>query len=68
MKANHHAMKLNFKTGSELITYISDHGIVLLDCCFTDPLGQWHHCTMSADQLDEKVFEEGFAFDGSSIR
>jgi len=40
----------------------------LVDACFTDPLGTWHHCTFAPSQVTEEDIIEGLAFDGSSIR
>ena len=35
---------------------------------FTDLVGAWHHLTFPIEELSEKSFEEGFGFDGSSLR
>ncbi|MCA9650852.1 MAG: type I glutamate--ammonia ligase [Myxococcales bacterium] len=40
----------------------------MVDVRFMDLLGAWQHFTVPSHQLDEAAFEEGFAFDGSSIR
>lgn len=39
----------------------------MVDVKFTDLLGGWHHFTFPVDRLDEEMFEDGLAFDGSSI-
>lgn len=57
-----------FKTAEDIIQYIKNNNIELVDCCFSDPLGMWHHCTFSSDLINEKCFTEGLAFDGSSIK
>ena len=31
-------------------------------------MGAWHHLTFPIEELSEKSFEEGFGFDGSSLR
>jgi glutamine synthetase len=35
---------------------------------FTDLVGSWHHLTYPISQLSEDSFEDGFGFDGSSLR
>ena len=35
---------------------------------FTDWPGSWQHCSYPISELDEATFEDGFGFDGSSIR
>jgi glutamine synthetase len=35
---------------------------------FTDLPGSWHHLTYPISQLSEDSFEDGFGFDGSSLR
>lgn len=35
---------------------------------FTDLVGAWHHLTYPIEYLTEDSFEEGFGFDGSSLR
>ena len=41
---------------------------IAVDLKFCDMLGTWQHCTYPIDTLDESIFEDGFGFDGSSIR
>lgn len=55
-------------TPEEVIEMIKRENVELVDCCFTDPLGLWQHCTFMAGELDEKAFKEGLPFDGSSIK
>ena len=43
-------------------------GAELVDLKFCDLLGTWQHCAYPVDEIDEKTFEEGLGFDGSSIR
>ena len=38
-----------------------------VDVRFTDTRGKWQHVTFPANTLDEDCFEDGFAFDGSSV-
>lgn len=65
---SNHCKKLSLNDGKDVIQYIKNKGVELVDCCFTDPLGVWHHCTFYSDQIDESTFTEGLAFDGSSIK
>ena len=44
------------------------HGAEMVDLKFCDLLGTWQHCSYPIDDWDEKTFEEGVGFDGSSIR
>src|SRR5215475_1197411 len=55
-------------TPSEVIKYAEKYGAKMLDCKFTDLFGVWQHITYPAHRLTEESFEEGFGFDGSSIR
>ncbi|MDY6049108.1 MAG: type I glutamate--ammonia ligase [Corynebacterium sp.] len=48
--------------------FVADEGVEFLDIQFTDVPGIEQHFTIPADEFDEKVFEEGLAFDGSSVR
>jgi glutamine synthetase len=47
---------------------VKDHGVQMIDFKFMDFPGQWQHFSVPADELTESSFEEGFGFDGSSIR
>ena len=40
----------------------------MVDCRITDSPGLWQHCSHPISQLDESNFEDGYGFDGSSIR
>jgi glutamine synthetase len=42
--------------------------IKAVDLRFTDFFGQWQHTTIPVSKLDQNSFEEGYGFDGSSIR
>jgi glutamine synthetase len=41
---------------------------VMVDLRFCDLPGVWQHTSVPAQRLDESAFEDGFGFDGSSIR
>ncbi|WP_022849890.1 type I glutamate--ammonia ligase [Limisalsivibrio acetivorans] len=55
-------------TAKELMQLVKDQGIKLIDLRFVDFLGTWQHTTVPQHQIDEETIEEGFGFDGSSIR
>ena len=52
----------------EILALIKANNIQMVDFKFVDLLGTWHHYTVPCAVFDEKVFEEGIGFDGSSIR
>src|SRR6187397_2806789 len=44
------------------------HGAVMVDLKFIDLVGKWQHTSVPFHRLVPEAFEEGFGFDGSSIR
>jgi glutamine synthetase len=56
------------KTPSEVIALAKAKGAKMLDLRFIDLPGVWQHTTVPIKRLDEAAFEDGFGFDGSSIR
>jgi glutamine synthetase len=44
------------------------HDVKFVDLKFIDLPGLWQHTTIPATRLNEGLFEDGLAFDGSSIR
>ena len=52
----------------DALKFIKDHDAKFVDLKFTDFFGKWQHITVPAHRMEEDVFEEGFGFDGSSIR
>src|SRR5690349_20377842 len=44
------------------------HGAVMVDLKFIDLIGKWQHTSVPFHRLNAEAFEEGFGFDGSSIR
>jgi glutamine synthetase len=56
------------RTPKEVIQYAKDSGARVLDLKFLDFPGTWQHFTVPISALTEESFEEGFGFDGSSIR
>jgi glutamine synthetase len=53
---------------AEVFKTIKDNGVKMIDFKFIDLPGQWQHFTVPVTQLEEDSFENGFGFDGSSIR
>ncbi len=47
---------------------IKDDHIEMIDFKFMDFPGQWQHFSVPVKQLSEDSFEQGFGFDGSSLR
>ncbi len=45
-----------------------DNGVQFVDLLFGDMFGQLHHFTFPVSRLNDAMFKEGMAFDGSSIR
>ena len=56
-----------FNNQDEVFKYISDEGVKYVDVRFCDLPGQMQHFTVPASELNEGVFTDGLAFDGSSI-
>jgi glutamine synthetase len=44
------------------------HEAVMVDLKFIDLIGKWQHTSVPFQRLTSDAFEEGFGFDGSSIR
>ncbi len=63
-------MELRKKTESpqEVLVLCRERDVRAVDLRFTDFLGRQHHTTVPISQLTEAAFEDGFGFDGSSIR
>jgi glutamine synthetase len=56
------------RTPAEVLRLVKDEGIEIVDVRFVDLPGLMQHFSVPTHQLTEEVFEEGFGFDGSSIR
>ncbi len=58
------------QTAQEVLKYIEDNQIELIDLKFVDLYGIWQHCTFHKSLIEEDSFVNsgGVAFDGSSIR
>jgi len=55
-------------TPKEVISYVKENDIMMIDLKFMDFPGMWQHFTVPVSQLNEEFFEDGLGFDGSSIR
>ena len=51
-----------------VLSYATDQEARFVSIRFTDLVGAWNHLSFPIDQLTEESFEEGFGFDGSSLR
>ncbi len=56
------------KDVKKAIELAKKHGAVMVDLRFCDMPGVWQHTSVPIARLDEAAFEDGFGFDGSSIR
>jgi glutamine synthetase len=52
---------------ADVLKYAEEHGAKMIDCKFIDFPGSWQHITYPIERLEEG-FEDGYGFDGSSIR
>ncbi|CAB4774671.1 MAG: type I glutamate--ammonia ligase [Actinobacteria bacterium] len=58
----------DLKNSTDVLKYIKDNGVTLVDVRFTDLPGVQQHFNVPAASFDEAVFTDGLMFDGSSIR
>jgi len=57
-----------FANSDELLKFIKDEGIEMVDVRFCDLPGIMQHFTVPVSSFDQSVFDDGLNFDGSSIR
>ena len=55
-------------TVKDALKFANEKGAKMVDLKFCDLIGTWQHLTIPLHQLTEESFEQGFGFDGSSIR
>lgn len=55
-------------TPKEVLDLAKENGAKLVDLRFMDFPGLWQHFSVPIGELEESSFEDGFGFDGSSIR
>jgi len=60
--------KTNGSAVTRVFKVIKDESVKMIDFKFMDFPGQWQHFSVPVAQLKASSFEEGFGFDGSSIR
>lgn len=53
---------------NDVLSFVKDNEIQFVDFKFMDFPGSWQHFTVPVSQLEEDSFENGYGFDGSSIR
>ncbi|MCL2824572.1 MAG: type I glutamate--ammonia ligase [Polyangiaceae bacterium] len=56
-----------FRDADDLLRAIRDPRIKMVDLQFCNLFGGWHHLTLPATRVDEKLLRRGEAFDGSSV-
>ncbi|MGO9642865.1 MAG: type I glutamate--ammonia ligase [Candidatus Acidiferrales bacterium] len=56
------------KDAIEVLDFVKKNDVKQVDLRFIDLPGVQQHCTYPISELDKSSFEEGFGFDGSSIR
>ncbi len=61
-------MAKNSSAITKVLKYVKDNKILFLDLKFMDFPGQWQHFSVPVTELNESSFENGYGFDGSSIR
>lgn len=52
----------------KILDFVKENKIKFVDFKFMDFPGQWQHLTVPAQQLTESSFDNGYGFDGSSMR
>ncbi|MFD2474820.1 type I glutamate--ammonia ligase [Amycolatopsis silviterrae] len=57
-----------FRTPEDVLRFLTDENVEVLDVQFCDLPGAMQHFTVPAATFGAEAFEEGLAFDGSSIR
>ncbi len=57
-----------FQSADDLLAYVKSEGVETIDIRFCDLPGVMQHFTVPASSFGPEVFEDGLAFDGSSIR
>ncbi len=55
-------------TPKEVLNFAKENDVKMVDVKFTDFVGMWQHFSVPISELDEGSFEDGYGFDGSSIR
>jgi glutamine synthetase len=56
------------RTPREVLALLREREVKAVDLRFMDFPGLWKHFTIPAEVMTEDIFEEGYGFDGSSLR
>jgi glutamine synthetase len=57
-----------FANSDELLKYVKDEAVEMVDVRFCDLPGVMQHFSVPVSSFDQSVFDDGLGFDGSSIR
>lgn len=55
-------------TPKDVIEMIKENNVKVVDIRYTDFIGTWQHFSVPIGEFGESAFEDGFGFDGSSMR
>lgn len=55
-------------TPEQVIAFAKENSVKVVDIRFMDFPGIWQHFSVPVSELEESTFDDGFGFDGSSIR
>jgi glutamine synthetase len=58
--------KTMFESFSDLLRYVKKHKTEALDLKYVDLFGRWHHITLPASALGDRIMTEGIGFDSSN--
>jgi len=61
-------MTEKLSNADKVLNFVKTNKIKFIDFKFMDFPGQWQHFSVPSAQLEKDSFEDGFGFDGSSIR
>jgi glutamine synthetase len=68
MQYNINSKEEFFMTPKQVLEFAKKNEAKVVDLRFMDFPGVWQHFTVPLSELEESSFEDGFGFDGSSIR
>ncbi|MCF6247532.1 MAG: type I glutamate--ammonia ligase [Desulfobacula sp.] len=55
-------------TPTDVLAMAKENDVKIVDIRYTDFIGTWQHFSVPLSELTESAFEDGFGFDGSSMR
>ena len=55
-----------FSSVEEMLKFVKDEKIEMIDFKVMDLIGRWHHVTISATRFNEQTFVEGIGIDASN--